>query len=151
MKKAGIFLLLVLFSGGLPAARVLAEAPENRYRAATDRAYEDVVEDVEFAISEHNFRLTGGNSIGAAIAERRNEAFPKSEIIHFCNLEYARRFLLAAPDYLLHMPCKIVVYEADGRVFVEARLLPEDDQRVAGISKDVNRILRAIVDYATEP
>ena len=123
---------------------------KQRYAAATQRDYEDVLEDVEFAISEHNYRRTGGNHIGSAIGQRENIPFPKSDIIHFCNLEFARQFLQIDPEFLIHMPCKVVVYERGEDVVVETELLPEDDERLRELTQQVNQILRDIVDYATE-
>lgn len=127
-----------------------ASAGDIRYNVSIERPYEDVLDDVKFAVSEHNFRVTGGNDIGGAIGTRHNTPFPRSDIVHFCNLEYARRFLEAAPDFLLHMPCKVVVFEQDGGVVVETQMLPEDDARVTALSREVNAILKAIVDYAAE-
>jgi hypothetical protein len=48
------------------------------------------------------------------------------------------------------MPCKVVVYENAGQVVVETELLPEDDSRVSELAKEVNQILKFVVDYATE-
>lgn len=144
------FLLLIFTSLCQTSPSVLAQEKGERYLKVVQRPYEDVFEDVEFAVGEHNFRLTGGNHIGSAISQRENRPFPKSDIIHFCNLEYARRFLEAAPDFLLHMPCKVVVYETDQGIVVATQLLPETDQRVLELAKSVNQILQSIVDYATE-
>jgi uncharacterized protein (DUF302 family) len=142
------FFLLAVF--GCLTTAFADESADRRYQAAVGRPYEDVLDDVKFAISEKNFRLTGGNRIGGAISERLDAAFPNSEIVHFCNLEYARKFLQAVPDYVLHMPCKVVVYEYEGEVIVETELLPEDDSRVMELAKEVNQVLKFVVDYATE-
>ena len=91
-----------------PTTDTAASSPL-RYGASTTRPYADVYADVEFAIAEHNFRITGGNRIGGAILERGYDNFPSSDIVHFCNLEYARQFLTLSADYLLHMPCKVVL------------------------------------------
>jgi uncharacterized protein (DUF302 family) len=147
LKRCFIALNIIAF---LIAAAVVA-AGERRYKASVERPYEDVLEDVKFAISEKNFRLTGGNRIGGAISERHEEeSLPESEVVHFCNLEYARKFLQSVPDYVRHMPCKVVIYENKDQVVVETELLPEDDPRVAELAEEVNQILRFIVDYATE-
>ncbi|MGI9334469.1 MAG: DUF302 domain-containing protein [Gammaproteobacteria bacterium] len=127
-----------------------AHADDRRYGASTQSPYEDVVDEVMFAITEHNFRITGGNEIGGAIGKRHDTPFPRSEIVHFCNLEYARKFLEIAPGFLLHMPCKVALYEHEGRVVVETQLLPEDDPRLVELTREVNGILQAIVDAATD-
>ena len=121
-----------------------------RYRVEVDKPFDTVLEDIEFAITEHNFRITGDNTVGEVIAKRHGEPFPRSTIIHFCNLEYARELLLIDVDYLLHMPCKIAVSQQGGRVIVETLLLPEDNPQAAALSAEINAILKAIVDYTLE-
>lgn len=143
-------LLVMLCSTSTAAEQNQQSMTKLRYAAVTQRDYDDVLEDVEFAISEHNYRRTGGNHIGSAISQREDIPFPKSDIIHFCNLEYARQFLLIDPEFLIHMPCKVVVYERGKEVVVETELLPENDERLRELTQQVNQILRDIVDYATE-
>ena len=124
--------------------------PAPRYTAHTSKSFDDVLADLEFAIGEHNFRLTSRDTIGEAIARRENIDLPPSTVLHFCNLNYARQLLEAAPQYLLHMPCRIAIYEQAGNVTVEARLLPENDPAVRPLSQRINRILEAIVASAIE-
>ncbi|MGI9320866.1 MAG: DUF302 domain-containing protein [Thiogranum sp.] len=124
--------------------------PATRYTLHTSKSFDDVLTDLEFAIGEQNFRLTGRNTIGAAITERGEFDLPAATVLHFCNLEYARQILQVAPQYLLHMPCRIAVYQQEGKVTVEARLLPENDPAVRLLSQRVNRILEVIVSNAVE-
>lgn len=141
---------LVLLTPSVSHADSGAGTDDRRYGASTARPYEDVLDDVMFAITEHNFRVTGGNEIGAVLSRRHDKPFPRSQVVHFCNLEYAREFMEIVPGFLLHMPCKVALYEHEGRVVVETRLLPEDDPRLLKLTQEVNGILRAIVDNATE-
>lgn len=136
---------------GLAAAAELRDGGRLQiYQASSGRPYEHVLDDVKFAITEHNFRITGGNAIGAAIAKRHGIVFPRSDIVHFCNLEYAHRLLRVDLEFLLQMPCKIALYEReDGHTVVAVPLVPETP-RVAEPAREVNEILRAIVDYATQ-
>ncbi len=118
-----------------------------RYAQDSDKPFAEVVADLKIAISEHNYRITGENVIGEALSDRHSAEFPLSSVVHFCNLEHARELLSAAPDFLLHMPCKVAVYEQAGRVRVETWLLPSDS-RVGEAVKRVNEILRGIVNDA---
>ena len=140
-----VLILVSLAACGPPPAQ--DRAP--RYTAHTSKPFEEVLADLEFAIGEHNFRLTGRDRIGAAIAERNASAFPPATVLHFCNLEYARQLLEVDPRYLLHMPCRIALYEHADRVTVVARLLP-DDGPAPLLSNRVNDILKAIVSDAAE-
>lgn len=124
--------------------------PAPRYTAHSSKSFDDVLADLEFAIGEQNFRLTERNTIGETIARLDNIDMPPATVLHFCNLEYARQFLEVAPQYLLHMPCRIVIYEQAGKVTVEARLLSENDPAVRALSQRINRILETIVSRAIE-
>ncbi len=116
----------------------------------TDKSFENVMLDLEFAITDHNFRITGRNDIGEAIAERHKIAFPRYTVVHFCNLEYARKFLEEDPHTILHMPCMIAVFEQGDKVVLKTHLLPEDDTRLGRLSAEVNTILRQNIDYAAK-
>jgi uncharacterized protein (DUF302 family) len=140
---AVVLVVMSLAACGPPPAQ--DRAP--RYTAHTSKPFEEVLADLEFAIGEHNFRLTGHNTIGAAVAERTATAFPPATVLHFCNLEYAQQLLEVDPQYLLHMPCRIALYEQAGRVTVEARLLP-DDGPAPLLSRRINEILKTIVSDA---
>jgi len=118
-----------------------------RYTLDTDKPYQDVIADLRFAISERNYRITGENVIGEALGKRHDTVFPNSSVVHFCNLEHAREILSEAPDFLLHMPCKVAVYEYADKVRVETWLLPADP-RVGASVKRVNDILRRVVNDA---
>lgn len=133
------------------SASALGNGPaEHRYVLTTEKSYADVMEDLDFAIGEHNFRRTSRNAIGKAIEERLDQAFPEATVVHFCNMEYAKILLDANPDYLLHLPCRISAWQDKRRVRIEARLLPMTDPEVAATVDQINRILMEIVDYAAE-
>jgi uncharacterized protein (DUF302 family) len=138
----------------LVAAACLAsdEPPANGevYRARTTKPYADVIYDVEFAITERNFRLTGKNAVGKGLRERGYADFPEVDVIHFCSLERAREVLLLDPDYGVLMPCRVAVRQDGPEVVVSGILLPErhPDPRVVAFAREMNAIMRAIVDYA---
>lgn len=121
-----------------------------RYTRYSDKAFAEVVMDLEFAISNRNYRVTGRNEIGSAIGEREQITFPRAAVLHFCNLTDAQLMLELAPEYLLHMPCRIAVRVHAGRIVVEARLLPEDHATAGALSRRINAILKAIVAEAVE-
>lgn len=122
-------------------------------RGATDKSFTDVVQELEFAITEHNFRITGRNTIGKGLRERGYADFPDVEVIHFCSLEYAREVLLLDPGYVAMMPCRITVHEQAGRTVVSLILLPEThpDPRVVAFATRMNGILREILAFVLEP
>lgn len=120
------------------------------YRLATEKSFDDVIEDLKFAIGENNFRLTGENRIGRTIALREEKPFPQATILHFCNLKYAEKFLTIDPAYLIRMPCRIAVRQAENRVIIETWLQPVTRKDLCKPVEEINRILKNIVQYAAE-
>lgn len=122
-------------------------------RAVTDKSFDEVIFELDFAITERNFRITGRNTIGKGLRDRGYKGFPDVEVIHFCNLEYAREVLLIDPGYVAQMPCRITVHVADNKTVISLILLPEDhaDERVNAFARRMNAILHDIVNFVLEP
>ena len=115
------------------------------YQKNTSKDFDTVIDDLLFAISQHNFRLTEQSTIGQAIAERETKSFPKITVLHFCNLTYAQALLeknIASP---LHMPCRISVRQVNNQVVIETLLLPNNAAEQAFID-EINQILQEIVN-----
>lgn len=123
-----------------------------RLRATTDKPYQDVVDELDFAITERNFRLTGRNVIGKAIRKRGYPDFPDVEVIHFCNLENAREVLSIDPEYVAQMPCRVMVNTSGDQTVINMILLPEHngDERIDRFARRLNQDLRDIVDFVLE-
>lgn len=121
-------------------------------RAVTDKVFDDVVFELDFAITERNFRITGRNTIGKGLRDRGYEDFPDVEVIHFCNLEYAREVLTIDPGYVAQMPCRITVHATEHNTVISLILLPQNhpDERVNAFARRMNAILREIVDFVLE-
>lgn len=122
------------------------------YQAETKKAYTDVLAELELAITERNFRITGHNKIGSVIRERENIAFPEYDTLQFCNLTYAREMLEISPAAVVYMPCNIAVRSERGKVIVTTHLLPtdSDNEPLNAFAAKMNRQLREIVDFAVE-
>jgi uncharacterized protein (DUF302 family) len=135
------------------ASELVAESVHGTVlRGTTDKPFADVIQELDFAITERNFRITGRNTIGKGLRERGYKDFPEVEVIHFCSLEYAREVLLLDPGYVAMMPCRMTVHEAAGKTVVSAILLPEQhpNPEVAAFAHRMNGILREILDFVLE-
>ncbi|MCK5924282.1 MAG: DUF302 domain-containing protein, partial [Methylococcales bacterium] len=93
------------------------------YEAFTNKDYEDVIAELEIAISEHNFRITGHSRVGKVIRDRGTKGFPNYDTLQFCNLTHAKTLLEMSPHFVKYMPCNVVVYEYQGKVIVKTHLL----------------------------
>jgi uncharacterized protein (DUF302 family) len=122
------------------------------YQVETAKTYADVIAELEVAIAENNFRITGHSRVGKVIRERENIAFPEYDTIQFCNLTLAKQILQMSPQAIRYMPCNVVSYEYGGKVIVRTHLLPEDsgNAELDGFAANMNHTLKNIVDFATE-
>ncbi len=122
------------------------------YQVNTLKPYDDVLAELEIAIAEHNFRITGHSRVGKVIRERGTRDFPEYDTIQFCNLSYAKTLLSMDPHGISYMPCNIVTYFYQGKTIVRTNLLPVDQENEALniFAKKMNLILRQIVDFAVE-
>jgi len=122
------------------------------YQAETDKLYADVLAELEIAISEHNFRITGHSRVGKVIRDRGTKDFPEYDTLQFCNLTHAKTLLLMSPHAVRHMPCNIVTYQFKGKTIVRTHLMPTNtnNPELNRFSADMNIMLKAIVDFAVE-
>jgi uncharacterized protein (DUF302 family) len=123
------------------------------YQVETAKPYDDVMAELEVAIAEHNFRVTGHSRVGKVIRERGAENFPEYDTIQFCNLTLAKQVLEMTPKAIGYMPCNIVTYQQNGKTIIKTHLLPEDtDNAVLNrFARDFNPQLKQIVDFAASP
>lgn len=120
------------------------------YRVASEKSFDGVVFDLEFAIGNENYNITSINRVGSVIAERHNINFPNYAIFSACNLEIAKQFLEIDPEYVTVMPCRIAVWEQYQKVHINVQLVPENDPRCAGLCAETNALLKRIVDFAAQ-
>ena len=135
-------------------AGCLPKAPEHQYYSAetATKPYPDVLAELEVAITERNFRITGHNKIGSIIREREGVTFPDYDTLQFCNLTQARVMLEISPASVSWMPCNVAVRAEGGKVIVTTHLLPVDssDPRLNEFARKMNEELKAIVHFAVE-
>jgi uncharacterized protein (DUF302 family) len=148
-RRLALVYLMALLSACAPQRPADAD---RWYQASTRKPYADVLAELELAITENNFRITGHNHIGSVIRQRDNIAFPDYDTFQFCNLSMARQMLEISPAAVAQMPCNIAVREESGQTVVTARLLPTDgpDARLNAFFRGVNETLKKIVDFAAE-
>lgn len=145
-----IFASLLLLAGcnTLPANSEIIQY----YEASTSKPYDDVLNEVQGAIAEHNFRITGHSRVGKVIRDRGAKDFPEYDTIQFCNLTHAKTLLEMSPHSVRHMPCNIVIYQYQGKTIVKTHLMPTDtdNEELNRFSDQMNQMLKEIVDFAVE-
>ena len=122
------------------------------YQVETHKPYDDVLAELEVAISENNFRITGHSRVGKVIRDRGTQNFPDYDTIQFCNLTEAKTILQMSPATIRYMPCNIVMYQTQGKTIVRTHLLPTDtdNKELNAFSVKMNDVLKKIVNFAIE-
>ncbi|MCX7087284.1 MAG: DUF302 domain-containing protein [Methylococcales bacterium] len=122
------------------------------YQVTTNKPYADILTELEIAISEHNFRITGHSRVGKVIRDRGTANFPEYDTLQFCNLTLAKTLLLMSPHAVQYMPCNVVMYQFDGKTIVKTHLLPtnSDNPELNQFMGKMNDMLKQIVDFAAE-
>ncbi|MCK5122027.1 MAG: DUF302 domain-containing protein [Methylococcales bacterium] len=140
-------LLVIVSCASQPNSEII-----HYYQAETQKPYDDVLAELEIAIAEHNFRITGHSRVGKVIRDRGTKDFPNYDTLQFCNLTHAKTLLLMSPHAVSYMPCNIVTYEFDGRIIIKTHLLPTDTNnlKLNQFSETMNKTLKQIVDFAAE-
>ena len=133
-----------------------AELPEGEfvpfYQVETVKPYDDVLAELEAAIAENNFRITGHSRVGKVIRDRGSPGFPEYDTVQFCNLTEAKKILLMSPQAIRHMPCNVVTYQFQSKTIIRTHLLPVDtgNKALDEFSVKMNQVLKNIVDFAAE-
>lgn len=122
------------------------------YQVETLKPYDDVLAELEVAIAEHNFRITGHSRVGKVIRERGALGFPEYDTVQFCNLTLAKTILEITPHAIGYMPCNVVTYQFKGKTIIKTHLLPEDNDnpQLNQFATEMNLQLKQIVDFAAE-
>lgn len=142
-----IFICLLIYT-----PIIFASNQQDNYEASTDKLLQDILDDVEFAITERNLRIVDRLHIGKSIQERGNPDFPDYEIILYCNLTFAQKMLELAPDFINLCPGRISVRRHGDSFIISAPLWPEqtDNMELKYLMQTINNLVREIVDYAVE-
>jgi uncharacterized protein (DUF302 family) len=150
MFQRSIFFSCLLIMAGCASQPVGEFIPY--YQVETTKPYDDVLTELESAIAENNFRITGHSRIGKVIRDRGTADFPDYDTIQFCNLTHAKTLLLMSPHSVRHMPCNVVMYNYQGKTIVSTHLLPTDTENpeLNEFSAKMNELLKQIVDFAVE-
>jgi len=122
------------------------------YQATSHKPYDDILAELEIAIAEHNFRITGHSRVGKVIRDRGTNDFPDYDTLQFCNLTHAKTLLEISPHLVSYMPCNVVVYQYNDYAIIKTHLLPVDtgNEALNTFAAKMNLELKQIVDFAAQ-
>jgi uncharacterized protein (DUF302 family) len=123
------------------------------YRLETQKAFSDVVDDLQTQTAEHQFRVQAVHDVQATLAEKGIERDPIT-IVEVCNAGFANQALSKDMNVSLFMPCRYSVFTEEGKTVVVlgrptliAQMMPEAglDELAAGVEDTLKNIMHAAI------
>ncbi len=85
---------------------------------ATDLTFDDALEKVEKELEKEGFKILTTIDAQAKFKEKLNIDFPKYMILGACNPKLAHEAISAEWNIGLLLPCNVIVYEKNGKVWL---------------------------------
>ena len=120
------------------------------YAVESSRSFDELVDDVQKKIAENGFRVLYVHDVQKTLQDK-GFTFPGYKIIELCNAKLAHTVLQADRNIGLMMPCKINVYEREGKRYVVA-MLPTliseffPDASLGSVPEEVEKVIKKIID-----
>jgi len=122
------------------------------YTVSTAKPFDEAVEAIVKATADAGFRVLFVHDVAATLAEKGFDR-ERVSIIEMCNAKYASQVLAADVKIGLMLPCPIMVYAEEGRVYITTMrptnigaFFPEAD--IAAVAAQVEAVLIDIIDTA---
>lgn len=123
------------------------------YEKGTEKTFEDAVESVKEQLKQRSFGVLWELDMKEKLAEHELELNGKAKILEVCNPQKAQEVLNRNLSVGYFLPCKVTVFERDGKTTIGTMLpsqlmttMPGLD--LADVAEEVERVLREAVDAA---
>ena len=122
------------------------------YQKTSYDNFEDTLQNLDIAISEHNYRIIHRSNIGQAIRDRGDKQYPLSTVISFCNITYAKEMMEINSDLINDMPCIVTVREEAEKVIVGTKLMQTNTENTLqnNFAIRINNNLKSIIEATVE-
>ena len=120
------------------------------YTVTTEKSFEEAVKSVEKETKNAGFKVLHIHDVTATLKEKGFEIEP-FKIIEVCNAKSAYAVLQADIKIGLCLPCKINVYQKDGKTYISGMrpiILPQffPQANLGNLPVEVDTIITGIVD-----
>ncbi len=123
------------------------------YSVVTDKTVDGAVQALESSLKENKFGVLWQLDIPAKLQEKGVEFNTPFRVLEVCNPHEAKRVLTENPLVGYFLPCKVVVYEEEGKTHIG---LPKPtsliellgDKNLAGIAEEVETTLIKAINAA---
>lgn len=123
------------------------------YEKITDKSFNHALESIKLALKERNFGVLWELNFKDKMAEHNIEFQNDFMILEVCNPQKAHKVLTRHIEIGYFLPCKVVVYEKDGKVRIgtakpEALIGMMELDDMNSIASEVEKILTEAIDAA---
>lgn len=117
----------------------------------TESDFDETMQRVEQELQKEGFKVLTTINVQAKFKEKLNIDFPRYMILGACNPELAREAISAEWNIGLLLPCNVIVYEKDNRVWVgvmkpTAAMSSVKNEALAGLATEVEAKLKKVFD-----
>lgn len=129
------------------------ESKEQLITRDTTKPLEQACEDLQAAVTHHQFGVMTTHDLKQTMAKKGVEFTRECRIFEVCNPHQAKKVLEANIDISTALPCRISVYEEDGRVHFStirptAMLGMFSIEGAESVAEEVETTMTAIMDQA---
>ncbi len=122
------------------------------YTVQTGKEFDEAVAAVVQATADAGFRVLFVHDVAATLAEKGFDR-ERVSIVELCNAKFASQVLAADVKIGLMLPCPIMIYAEEGRVFITTMrptliggFFPDAD--ISNVAAQVETTLMGIIDTA---
>lgn len=123
-----------------------------QYKVATDKSFEEALEDLKSSLGNHNFGVLWELSFKDKLAEKGLEFNKNFTILEVCNPKQAKEVLEKNIEVGFFLPCKMVVYEDNDTVYLgmprPSKLIDMVDNDLSPIAEEVENTLKTAIEEA---
>lgn len=112
------------------------------YKKYVKMSYIDAVEGVKRELANEGFGVLTQVDVKAILKKKLDVDYNNYIILGVCNPAFAHKALQAEQDIGLMLPCNVIVYESESKVFVSA-ILPTEAMKMIN-NKKLNEIAETV-------
>ncbi|TXS92905.1 DUF302 domain-containing protein [Parahaliea maris] len=124
------------------------------YIVETDKPFDQVLTDLEAAVTQHGFGVLHVHNIGQTLRNKGEDFKEQCHVFEVCNPHQAAKVLSSDMRLNMALPCRISVYTDQGKAYIglikpEPMLLSlSDDDDLKVVASEVQQKIIQMVDDA---
>ena len=124
-----------------------------KYEVKSEKSFDEAVESLKKSLSENKFGVLFELNFKDKLKEKGLEFDSNFKILEVCNPIQAKEVLSRDIEVGYFLPCKMVIYEKEGSVYI-GMIKPTEliqmmsSEEIISIAKDIENVLKKSIDGA---